>query len=138
MALFSVPEVPDTGDLREDLVLCGRAYLHDAGRRAHVLAAVITASRYDPALREAARDALGAPYGGLFEHVLSRAVDRGLIPEGIDVETVAEVFPAIAYQRVAARGLLLVDDDVTRVVDNVLLPAVGAPRPTTGSARTAR
>ena len=52
-ALFTPPEVPDTGDLREDLLACGRA-----------------------------------------------------------------------YQCVAARGLLVVEEDVLRVVDNVLLPAL--------------
>jgi AcrR family transcriptional regulator len=123
-ALFTPPEVPDTGDLREDLLACGRAYLHEEGRRSQVLAAVITASRYDSALRDASRTALGASYGGLFERVLSRAVDRGEVPRDVDVETLAEIFPAVAYQRVAARGLLVVEGDVLRVVDNVLLPAL--------------
>ena len=35
-----------------------------------------------------------------------------------------KIFPAVAYQRVAARGLLVVEGDVIRVVDNVLLPAL--------------
>jgi hypothetical protein len=61
--------------------------------------------------------------------VLSRAVSRGSVPESTDIETLAEVFPAIAYQRVAARGLLLVEEDVVRVVDGVLLPALGVSRP---------
>jgi AcrR family transcriptional regulator len=134
-ALFIVPEVPDTGDLREDLLACGRAYVHEEGRTAQVLAGVLAASRYDAALRDAARDAIGAPYGGLFERVLSRAIDRGAAPKGVDVETLAEVFPAIAYQRVAARGLLLVEEDVVRVVDGVLLPALGLARSVTGPAQ---
>lgn len=66
--------------------------------------------------------------------MLSRAVDRGSVPEGADVETLAEVFPAIAYQRVAARGLLLIEEDVVRVIDGVLLPALGVAPPVTGSA----
>jgi AcrR family transcriptional regulator len=123
-ALFVAPDVPDTGDLREDLLACGRAYVQREGRTAQVLAAVLTASQHDTALRDAAHDALGAPYGELFESVLSRAVNRGSVPESTDVETLAEVFPAIAYQRVAARGLLLVEEDVVRVVDGVLLPAL--------------
>jgi AcrR family transcriptional regulator len=126
-ALFTAPEVPDTGDLREDLLACGRAYVHREGRTAQVLAAVLTASQYDPALRDASRDALGAPYSGLFERVLSRAVDRGWATGTADIEILAEVFPAIAYQRVAARGLLVVEEDVVRVVDGVLLPALTAP-----------
>jgi AcrR family transcriptional regulator len=128
-ALFVAPDVPDTGDLREDLLACGRAYVQREGRTAQVLAAVLTASQHDTALRDAAHDALGAPYGELFESVLSRAVNRGSVPESTDVETLAEVFPAIAYQRVAARGLLLVEEDVVRVVDGVLLPALRASPP---------
>jgi AcrR family transcriptional regulator len=128
-ALFVAPDVPDTGDLREDLLACGRAYVQREGRTAQVLAAVLTASQHDTALRDAAHDALGAPYGELFESVLLRAVNRGSVPESTDVETLAEVFPAIAYQRVAARGLLLVEEDVVRVVDGVLLPALRASPP---------
>ena len=123
-ALFTPPEVPDTGDLREDLLACGRAYVHREGRTAQVLAAVLTASQYDGDLRDASLDALGAPYAGLFEQVLARAVDRGWAPAAADIATLAEVFPAVAYQRVAARGLLLVEEDVVRVVDGVLLPAL--------------
>ena len=135
--LFVTPDVPDTGDLREDLLACGRAYVHREGRTARVLAAVLTASQHDPALRDASSDALGAPYRGLFDQVLSRAVDRGTVPASADVMTLAEVFPAIAYQRVAARGLLLTEHDVERVVDGVLLPALRASPPATRSARTA-
>lgn len=124
-ALFQAPELPDTGDLREDLLACGRAYVQTGGRNAEVLASVISASRHDAGLRESSQQALGAPYGGLFERVLSRAVERGLIRDDHDLETLAQVFPALAYQKVAALGLLVGEDDVLRVVDGVLLPALG-------------
>jgi hypothetical protein len=104
-----------------------RGYLHHEGRDAQVLASVLSAARHDPALRDASRQALGEPYGDLFERVLSRAVDRGLIRRHVDVRTLAQVFPAIAYQRVAAQGLLVHEDDVVRVVDGVLLPAMRNP-----------
>ena len=129
-ALFTAPELPDTGDLREDLLACGRAYVQTGGRTAQVLASVINASRHNAALREASQQALGAPYRGLFERVLSRAVQRGLIREDLDLETLAEVFPALAYQKVAARDLLVGEDDVRRAVDGVLLPALGGLRQT--------
>jgi AcrR family transcriptional regulator len=123
--LLHPPELPDTGDLREDLLACGRLYLQREGRDSQVLASVISASRHDPVLRDASRQALGAPYEGLFERVLSRAVERGWIRQGMDVATLAQVFPAIAYQQVAAQGRLVGEDDVLRVVDGVLLPALG-------------
>ena len=123
-ALFVAPDVPDTGDLREDLLACGRAYLQHEGRAAQVLAAVLVAALHDPALRDASRDQLGAPYSGLFERVLSRAVQRGSVATGVDVEVIARVFPAFAYQQVAARGRRVTENDVERVVDHVLLPAL--------------
>jgi hypothetical protein len=92
---------------------------------------VLTAARHDEELRHAANVALG-PYSGLFEGVLTRAVDRGQVHGGADVAILAEVFPAIAYQRVAAQGLFLVDDDVVRVVDGVLLPALVGAAPVAG------
>jgi len=70
---------------------------------------------------------LGAPYRGLFGGVLARAVERGLVRADLDLETIAQVFPALAYQKVAARGLLVSEDDVLRVVDGVLLPALHSP-----------
>ncbi len=138
-ALLAAPELPDTGDLRTDLLACGRLYLQREGRGAQVLASVISASRHDPVLRDASRQALGAPYEGLFERVLSRAVERGWVRPGTDLATLAQVFPAIAYQQVAAQGRLVTEDDVLRVVDGVLLPALGiAPAASAGSGNARR
>jgi AcrR family transcriptional regulator len=138
-ALFHAPQLPDTGDLREDLLACARAYVQTGGRNAEVLASVINASRHDPALRDAAKDVLAAPYAGLFDGVLSRAAERGLIRADLDLETIARVFPSVAYQKVAARGLLVDEDDVVRVVDGVLLPALtrtGTPTTTSNRHKT--
>lgn len=123
-ALFQPPEIPDTADLRQDLIACGRSYMQQEGRNAQVLASVISASLHDTALRDAAHTSLGAPYTGLFESVLTRAVKRGLVRKDLDVDTVAQVFPAIAYHQVAAQGRLISENDVLRVVDAVLLPAL--------------
>jgi AcrR family transcriptional regulator len=123
-ALFRAPELPDTGSLREDLLACGRAYLQEDSRNDQVLASVLTASRHNETLRDAAQAAIAAPYSGLFQQILTRAVTRGLVPQTIDIDTLAEIFPSVAYHRVAALGLLVVEADVLRVVDNVLLPAL--------------
>lgn len=124
-ALLEPAQVPYTGDLREDLLACGRAYVQKEARAQQVLASVLTASRHDVTLRNAAREVIGAPYGDLFSRVLSRAVQRGLVRADVDIDTLAEVFPSVAYQRTAARGLLVEEADVVRVVDHVLLPALG-------------
>ena len=122
-ALLPVPEVPDTGDFREDLLVCSCAYIQD-DRRIAVLASLLTATRHDPVLRTAARDAIGSPVGGLFEHVFARAVSRGQIAKGIDIDIISEVLPAIAFHYVAALGLPIDERLVLRVIDGVLLPAL--------------
>lgn len=124
-ALFHAPELPDTGDLREDLLACGRAYVESEGRTAQVLASVISASRHDHTLREALLPAIGEPYTGLFQLVLSRQAQRGLVRDDLDLALLAQVFPALAYHKVAALGLLVSEDDVVRAVDAILLPALG-------------
>lgn len=124
-ALFRAPDPPDTGDLRTDLLACGRAYVQQEGRNAQVLASVMNASRHDPELRQAAQDAVGSPYSGLFEAVLGRAAQHGLIRRDLDLATIAHVLPAVAYEQVATEGRLFTEDDVVRVVDAVLLPALG-------------
>lgn len=122
--LFPVPEVPDTGDLREDLLACGRAYLKEDGRSQRVLASLHTAARHDPALRAAAREALGSPADRLFGEVLTRAAAAGLISDDVDIGIVAEVFPGIAFHYAAALGLPIDEALILRVVDHVLLPAL--------------
>lgn len=123
-ALFPVPVTPDTGDLRADLLASAQAYLIDDGRSQAVLASVLTAARYDPALRAAARDALGAPFSHLFDHVLTRAVARGLVAPNIDIATIGEVFPAMAFQYAAALGRPVDEELIRRVIDGVVLPAL--------------
>jgi AcrR family transcriptional regulator len=124
-ALFPVPTVPDTGNLREDLVACGRAFIFEDSRMT-VLANLLTAARHNPALRTAARDAIGSPVSGLFEGVLTRAVSQGVISKDIDIDIISEVFPAIAFHYVAALGLPIDERLVLRVIDGVLLPALCA------------
>ena len=134
--LLRPPPVPDTGSLREDLLDCGRAYMQQEGRTVQVLANVTNASRHDPELRSAFRDAISSPYAGLFDAVLARAADRGLIRPDLDLDMLARVFPAVAYQQLAAQARSITEDDVRRIVDAVLIPALGATSATKPSAAT--
>ncbi|MBC8077633.1 MAG: TetR/AcrR family transcriptional regulator [Chloroflexales bacterium] len=58
-ALYPVPDIPDTGNLREDLVACARTYMNEEGRRQAVLVSLLTAARHDPELRAALHDLEG-------------------------------------------------------------------------------
>lgn len=122
--LFPPPEVPDTGDLREDLLASARAYLFEDGRSQAVLVSLLTAARHDPALQAAAHPALGTPFSDVFTQVLTRAVERGIVAPDRDIATIGQVFPALAFQVVAARGQRVDEELIRRVVDGVLLPAL--------------
>ena len=123
-ALFPAPEVPDTGDLRGDLVASARAYLVEDGRSQAVLVSLLTAARHDPALQAAAHPAIGTPFSDVFAHILARAVSRGLIGAEVDIATISEIFPAVAFHSLAALGKRVDEDLIRRVIDGVLLPAL--------------
>jgi len=122
--LLTTTEVPDSGDLREDLISCGRAYLQPDGRSAELSASLLVSSRHDAELRQAAHEVLGDPHIALFRSVIVSAVERGAVSADVDVEAIVEVFPSIACQRAVTRGEALHEADVVRVVDAVLLPSL--------------
>jgi AcrR family transcriptional regulator len=127
-----VPAVPDTGSLREDLLSCARAYTVGDDRTHRLLAGVLSEMARDEAIRVAAEENLGQPYTQLFVDVLRRAVKRGWIPSSTDVDTVAAIFPAFAFHRVAVEGKPVDDELVDRVIDGVVLTLLdhrAGPRP---------
>lgn len=125
VGLYRPPPVPDTGDLRQDLVSCARAFLPPDDRAPLVLARLIAASIGNDELQRAAFEAVARPYQQMFERVLERAVDRGTARPDADVPMLARVFPALAFQQVAALGEVIDESLIERIVDGVLLPSLG-------------
>ena len=126
-ALFIAPDVPDTGDLREDLLACGRAYVQREGRTAQVLAGGWSLCRNTTQRcgTPRAQAQAGAPYGELFEGALSgpRLVSRGSVSDSTDVPTLAGVLPAIRRPACCGHGHAAGRTRTScRVVHGVLLP----------------
>lgn len=121
------PGIPDTGDLREDLLTCGMAYVQHEDRGHRVLAALLAAVPRHEDLRRAASAVIADPYLATFVQVLERAVARGLVDADLDLELAARTFPALAFERTAAHGVPVDEAFVTRVVDGLLLPALMMP-----------
>lgn len=96
--------LPDTGRLRADLV----AFLENFSRerQADVAAydALTGAVASDPELAERCRDVLSAGLVDAFRVMVERAVQRGELPAGTDVELLAHLVPALIRFRRQTSG----------------------------------
>ena len=119
------PTVPDTGTLRGDLLACARHYTRSDRRAAHVLASLLGEVKSDPELGRAAYEAIGRPPADAFTAVLDRWVGRGSVPAAAPTDLIAAILPAVAFRDVILHSRSLDTATVTRLVDGVLLPALG-------------
>ena len=131
-------ELPDTGTLRGDLLatFCGpKGPAGHAGTRA--LAAVVTALSSDPEFAAVFRERFIAPKLAVSAEIYQRAQARGEIRDDVDLEVIGPALAGILLHRAFVMGLEPDDDIVRRVVDHVILPAVGY-RPLAGVPTPAR
>jgi len=118
----------DTGSLRGDLVttFCGA---HGMGRNeaTGMLGSVITALSSDPEFARRFREAFIAPKIEVSRAIYQRAIDRGEISPDVDIEIISPALAGILLHRSFVMGVVPDDKTVERVIDHVILPAVGCP-----------
>lgn len=124
----------DTGTLRGDLIstFCGAQGLA-TGDATGMLASVVTALANDPEFAALFRAAFIAPKIAVTSEIYARAIARGEISPDTDVEIIAPAMAGILLHRSFVLGEAPDDATVARVIDHVILPAVGHPaagRPT--------
>jgi len=130
----------DTGSLRGDLVttFCGA---HGIGRNeaTGMLGSVITALSSDPEFARRFREAFIAPKIEISRAIYQRAIDRGEISPDVDIEIISPALAGILLHRSFVMGVVPDDKTVERVIDHVILPAVGcAPAAATSADKKAR
>jgi len=126
-ALLSVHEAitpVDTGSLRGDLLasFCGLGGLTDM-TSVGTFAAVLTAITHDPGFAEAFRVEVIGPKADLSRMIFRRAQDRGEIPADVDIDLLAPALAGIVLHRMFLMGELPDEALITRVVDQIILPA---------------
>ena len=119
-----MPEEVDTGSLRGDLVsmACGEGGFTDKLPMS-VIAGLLTALHRDDELQKAFRERFLAPRQALTNKVYERAVERGEIAPGVDVDLLSVTLPAVIIHHAYILGVEPTDDLILRVIDNVILPA---------------
>jgi AcrR family transcriptional regulator len=119
-------QLPDTGTLRGDMIaLIKPMSIKDGERKARVMAGLVSMLSRNPELADAANEAIVAPRARVNTMLLRRAIERGEISADVDIESLALVSSAM----VSYRSLILqkpVDRAfLIRIIDSILLPAVG-------------
>jgi AcrR family transcriptional regulator len=119
-------DLPDTGSLREDLILLVRGMAdHMAGEDGPLLAGLMMAMRSDPEFAVEMR-AMAATKPLLGDEICARAVDRGQLAAGCKAGLIEEIAPAALFMQAFIRGEPLDDGYVAHLVDDILLPLLTA------------
>ncbi len=117
--------LPDTGTLRTDLLaMLDPGWLGGGERRLRILAGVTAMMSRSPEAFAAVSRGIVEPSVDAYRQLIQRAVDRGEFPPTADVDTLAEVIPAMAAHRSLFLGQPVSLPFFTAVIDGVLLPAL--------------
>ena len=128
LATKGEPVVPDTGSFRDDLVesACCPGGLADR-KPVGQLASLITAINRDADFAEAFRREFIGPKMAVTRQIFERAQARGEIRPDIDLDLMIPALPGIVLHRAYVLGEEVTTEDVTRVIDEVIVPACQAP-----------
>ena len=121
----SSPPVPDSGDLRTDLLtaFCGMGGLTDHDTTS-TFGAVMTALSTDPEFAKEFRTRVLVPKSQLSRTLFERAAERGEIRADLDLDLVAPALAGIVLHRLFVMGEKPGPALIERVIDQIILPAV--------------
>lgn len=125
--------LPDTGDLREDLVQGISRFTDElTDEDAGLIAGLACAMRSDPTLAALLREQTVHCRRDAASAWLQRGVARGQIAPDVDIDSVVDLVPASVFMRLLVTGEPVDHDFVVRLVDGVLLPLLTCGRSTAG------
>ena len=120
-----VPDVPDTGSLREDMRTFLRALLRTRSAAARALSAVSGEIESNPELRDAWRRSLAGTLTGCLRAIVEHAVERGELPADSDVELLALLPLTLLRSWRAEHGQRPDEAVVERIVNQFYTPSPG-------------
>src|SRR6185295_10018783 len=120
-----VPEIPDTGSLRGDLLaVLGTACTAVNSAEGDVISGLMTATGRNPQLACALKESLVDAKKPVHQAVVERAVARGEISADTDPALLHEVLHAIVLSRKLWENEPLTDEWARHVTDDILLPVL--------------
>jgi AcrR family transcriptional regulator len=120
-----LPELPDTGDFRQDLIEGLTSMIdHTEADDLALMTGLLTAMRSDPELARLIREQMVTNKRSASRDFIARAVERGQLPPAVDHGVLDEIAPAIIFNRLILTGESVDLSFVTHLVDDVLLPVL--------------
>lgn len=122
-AELAMPPLPETGDLRQDLLTVGRSIVQTLAHSPAgvVIPALAADLMRDPGMAEQFRDRMIRPRRTAVTRILRRAADRGELPADLDTELLLDVYSGAIFYRVLVSGEpvtdLLADQLVSLLLD---------------------
>ena len=127
-SLKGPPDIPDTGSLRQDLRALAESITSAEGRfGARVTIGMVGALARDAELRRVFGEKFIAPRMAVFRTVFERAVARGEMPAGHDLDLLSRLFPALGLQQIVTSGELPGTRLACQIMDEVVYPLATAP-----------
>ena len=125
-AVRAIPARPDTGSLREDLVVLLDGLVAEFDRLGDVMTGLIGELRRSPDLAEAMRTGFIKARRQVMMDVFDQARERGEIAGDANLETIWYLGPALVFFRTLMLGEPVDGAFVRRTVDEVVLPVTRA------------
>lgn len=127
-SLKGMPNVPDTGSLRDDLCALATSLTDAEGRfGAQLTIGMLNALSRDAELRRVFADKFTSARMAAFRTVFERAVARGEMPDGHDLDLLARLFPALVLQQLVISGEMPTARSARHIMDQVVYPLATAP-----------
>ena len=118
--------LPDTGTLRGDLLAMIKPHsIEDGEKKLQIMGGLVSMLSRAPELAEAANAAIVEPRAAVNRVFMQRAIDRGEISAGCDIEAISLIAPSMAAYRVLILRKPVDREFLVSLIDGVVLPAAG-------------
>ena len=122
---LDLTDLPDTGELREDLIALFRPQsAQEDRRRLDAMAGLASLLSHRAVFAEAAHSAFIEPFAEAHRLLMRRAASRHEIPSTADIDTICEVLPMMAAYRTIVQRKPFDRDFLISTIDIVILPAL--------------